>query len=613
MLATPCPRCRTPLPGDARFCTACGAEAVPVAAGVPAGHGFVPPDQGMAVCLGCGGIAPRQDSTCMICVLDLPPVQDRPAVPSDPAGRFWVAVRCQFQCRVCGHLSPLDHLDMDGSVVCLRCGMSQIFDVGSWNEGLEHAHAVGDLAGPHAEGRFPDREVSIAGINPFCDIGIGSSVAISQQSALVVEDGLMTTRSLRVEASPGQPLCRRCRACLQVTEASGHRLALACPACGDSHAYEIPPQATAACAGLRGVMADEHRLGSREARVEQGGGGAEVIRCPNCSAAVTVSGASTIVDCGYCHVSLRIPGNTLQRMGHHEPRPLVWWLLFEGPSARRRELADQVREAAREAKREQRRAQERRAAARERGAREPQPRAKAARDEPRPRAGGLSLIVPLVVVALVGHIGFREHVQRWIDGPAARSGAAAAGAGARGNGPEQGRAAAQGSERSAARQLQGCACTGRVGGERTRARLAVQVEEQPEERGEEQQAARDGTPVIELRYFLEVAGASHPLRAGEAGAQLARAAERRLGIGMGCHGDTVAIAAGDRVTGWSLVDGSMRWDVTLDAPYRYRGKPAEQGDPIECDRLRVRGGRVRVPMGRKQRTTIDMASGRVRR
>lgn len=602
MLATPCPRCRTPLPEDARFCTACGAEAVPISAGAPARHGFVPPDQGMPVCLGCGGIAPRQHSTCTICALALPPVQERPAAPSDPAGRFWVAVRCQFQCRVCGHLSPLDHLDMDGSVVCLRCGISQIFDVGSWNEGLEHAHAVGDLAGPHAEGRFPGREVSIAGINPFRDIGIGAAVAVSQQSGLVIEGGLMTTRSLRVEAGPGQPLCRRCRACLQVTEASGHRLSMACPACGDDHAYEIPPQATAACAGLRGVMADEHRLGSREAHIEQGGGGAEVIRCPNCSAAVSVSGASTIVDCGYCHVSLRIPGNALQRLGHHEPRPLVWWLLFQGPSARRRALAAQVRKA----ERKQRRAREReqKAVAQEPGAGAPQPRPVPERGARRPRAGSLAVIVPLAVVALVGHLGFREHVQRWIDGSEVLSGAAAAlaEAGARDAVPAQSRAAAQGPEQPTPTPLQGCTCTGKVAGKRVRARLAVQV----------QAASGDGTPVIDLRYFLDVAEQLHPLRAGEASAQLARAAARRLGIGMGCHGDTVAIAAGDRVTGWSLVDGSMRWDVTLDAPYRHRGTPAEQGISTACDQMRVRAGRVRVPTGRKQQAAIDMVTGRVR-
>lgn len=646
MRATPCTRCRTPLPEVAQFCVACGAPA-PVSAATPAlvaapggqpgvapasgappvppvppvPPGFVPVDQGMPVCLGCGIVAPRKGTTCPVCELDLPPGPARAAVPPEPGRRFWVAVRCQFQCRVCGHESPLNHLDMDGSVMCLRCGTSQVFEVDSWKEGLAHSHAVGDLAGPDPEGRFANRNVSIAEVNPFRHIGNRKVSASSQQSEIVIAGGAIRSRSLQVDASPGHPLCGKCRAPLTVTGVDEGALSVRCRSCGDHAEYEIPAPALSMCRGLRGVLADEHRRGSREARFERSDAGVEVLRCPNCGAGLSVSGASSIVDCGHCHVSLRIAPESLHRLGNLEARPLVWWLLFEGPSNQRRALERKLRQA---------QAREARARKSAPGPAKGSPAAddaesetRAAREAPTRRGGAGAMLVAAVVTAVVGYLGFRDHVAGWLGSahplvrqvlPGAdaetdsQSPADAPGAPGRAPGEATGDTPSAlpswAGSREAFMTLEGCECRGRLG----KARVPVQLAAQARDR------SRPGVapPVIELAFHLDAGETSFPLAVDDDSAPPARVTARVLGIGVACHRDTVAIVAGERVTGWSLADGSRQWDATLAASYRHDGQPVENGIGIPCKRLRVRKGRVRVPVGRKGAMQIDMSSGRVR-
>jgi hypothetical protein len=42
---------------------------------------------------------------------------------------------------------PLNHLDVDGGVLCGRCGLDQAFDVSAWQKALRHAHAVAEMFG----------------------------------------------------------------------------------------------------------------------------------------------------------------------------------------------------------------------------------------------------------------------------------------------------------------------------------------------------------------------------------------------------------------------------------------------------------------------------------
>lgn len=643
----PCTRCRTPLPDAAQFCVVCGAPA-PVSAATVAPPppppaepgdtasprpeprpeigaapavppGFVPAGQGMPVCLGCGIVAPRKGTTCPVCELDLPPAPARAAVPPGPGRPFWVAVRCQFQCRACGHLSPLNHLDMDGSVVCLRCGTSQIFEVDAWQEGLAHAHAVGDLAGPDAEGRSANPQVSIAEVNPFRHLGNRKVSASSQQSEIVIAGGMIRSRSLQVDASPGHPLCGKCRAPLRVTRADQRGLSVRCASCGDQADYQTPAPALPACPGLRGVLADEHRAGAREARSERSEAGVEVLRCPNCGAGLSVSGASSIIDCGYCHVSLRIAPESLHRLGHQDPTPLVWWLLFEGPSEQRRALERKARERERERQRERERERRKRSPVSAVDAGDGGAEDRPATGAPARRGGAGAMLVAALVTAAVGYAGFRDHMARWRGGarppvrqeqPAAGSQRPAAAPGtparAEAEAPAQAPAALPpwAGSRDRFMPLDGCECRGRLG----EARVPVQLATQARDR------SRPGVapPVIELAFYLDVGERSFPLATDHATAPPARVTERVLGIGMACHGDTVAIAVGDRVTGWSLADGTRKWTTALEDAYRHDGQPVADGIGIPCDRLRVRKGRVRVPVGRRGAVQIHVHSGRVR-
>ena len=104
----------------------------------------------LPICDRCGVIAPSQDGNCELCQQGFG--HPRPTAPSSADGSYWVAVRCSFQCRSCHFLSPLDSLDIDGSVECAQCGMPQRFDVKAWHEALAFAHEVGDLGFPAPRG-----------------------------------------------------------------------------------------------------------------------------------------------------------------------------------------------------------------------------------------------------------------------------------------------------------------------------------------------------------------------------------------------------------------------------------------------------------------------------
>src|SRR5687768_8175247 len=101
-------------------------------------------------------------------------------------GVEWVAIECEFQCRACGHLSPLNQLDVDGSVRCLLCGLDQAFAQSSWRLALDAAHALADLGGAGAEGQHPHPALSIAAENPH----LSARTATHTQSGIVIERGM---------------------------------------------------------------------------------------------------------------------------------------------------------------------------------------------------------------------------------------------------------------------------------------------------------------------------------------------------------------------------------------------------------------------------------------
>ncbi len=247
------------------------------------------------------------------------------------AAVYWVMVSVEFQCRACGHASPLNHLDLDGSVRCLRCGLDQAFAESSWRQALEHAHATGDLAGS-PEGRHPSAWLSIANENPFKD----ATSTSHQQSGFVTERGMQVPTSLHMVATVDDPKCEQCQLPLSF-QRQGPELRSSCPRCGQARSYRLPPNASRIAPGLIGVMTDEHRTDQLETRVEEQPG-AIALLCPSCGGGLKVAAGERIVTCAYCRTSSRIPEKTFYRSGdpnvHREP----WWLAFEGPSKRRRLL-----------------------------------------------------------------------------------------------------------------------------------------------------------------------------------------------------------------------------------------------------------------------------------
>lgn len=511
--------------------------------------------RGPIVCPGCGVQRASALSACTVC--ETPYAEPGVAMPADDD--YWIAVRCQFQCRSCGHLSPLNHLDLDGSVVCLRCGLDQVFELDQWADGLDHAMRAG----------------TEAGAGDFAGLGVTTSAVELVQSGFTLTDGMMKTRSLRVSAGPGHPLCARCRVPLvHAAEAEGVSSSR-CPQCTDTLRCALPPQARSLCGPVRAVIAEELALDRREARIDAPGAdggatpGAIAIKCPQCSAPLKITGASTIVTCEYCQTASRIPSRTLFRLGHDHPVPQVWWLRFSG---------DAARAAARK---------RRKAAAPAKPRREPTRPAKReppARKAPPPPQGP-GMLVALGVLAGVGFLGHREVIERWSIEPSAAA-------------PPAHEATAPPSHR---------APTPPASPRPARAAPFVALD-----------GCRCGTTQLHVRVTPEGEGAAIQLRADRPRhapvlVSAVDTAGRRLGIGVACHKDTLALVIGDRAVGWSLANGAQRWDRALGDAYRYDGAEPAEGITLYCRPLATRGARATVPIGATGTILLDLRTGTTRK
>ncbi len=287
----------------------------------------------LKTCPTCGVVAPTAMRHCRVCDGDL---ADRREVPPNADGTFWVAVRAHFQCRSCGHLSPLNQLDMDGTVQCGHCGLEQAFDVGSWDEALAHAHACGDLAGPAQEGRHPHPRISMMGDNPMARLGVDQALREHTQTGMVERDGMILSRSLRVDSGSGHPPCDACGEPLDHAHRNG-KVSTRCTRCGATTACELPPGAADRCDGLRGVLADDLRTDRPQVKIERTAG-AIALACPGCGAALAEAAEGKVVTCNFCNAVSLIPDRLLLRYLDRKPPTETWWLLFEGPSALRGEL-----------------------------------------------------------------------------------------------------------------------------------------------------------------------------------------------------------------------------------------------------------------------------------
>jgi hypothetical protein len=257
----------------------------------------------------------------------------------DAGGGYWVAVSCTFQCRSCGFAAPLDQLDIDGSVECAYCGLRQVFDASTWTEALEFAHAIGDLSGPEPEGRWPDPGLWIGGDNPFRAVGDTDTFSELRQTGMHIVDGMTVPRSLQMKASPGFPVCKKCRVPLLLQVGGDGRVRTNCSTCSETGSYALPDRARSFGASLVAVVAEEHRVDKKRAN-ESAPNEANVsaLTCPSCGAPLALQGSDRTIKCQFCSAFCRVPGRYLVRAGQDKIDPEVWWMLFTGRSEKRREL-----------------------------------------------------------------------------------------------------------------------------------------------------------------------------------------------------------------------------------------------------------------------------------
>jgi hypothetical protein len=337
----------------------------------------------LKTCPTCGVVAPTAMRHCRVCEGDLSSPRE---IPANHDGTFWVAIRAHFQCRSCGHLSPLNQLDMDGTVQCGHCGLEQAFDVDSWDEALAHAHATGDLAGPAPEGRHPHPRIALTGDNPMARLGVDQVQRDSTQTGTVERDGMVLSRSLRVDTGPGHPPCKACGEPLDHAHRDG-KLSTRCSGCGATMACELPHGGAGRCEGLRGVLADDLRVDRPQVKLERSAG-AIALACPGCGAALADAVEGKVVSCGFCNAVSLIPDRLLLRYLDRKPPSETWWLLFEGPSPLRGELEACVFED------------------------KEQPAVAKADELPRPLFARVftTVVIPLVILAVMGVLAYSDRL-----------------------------------------------------------------------------------------------------------------------------------------------------------------------------------------------------------
>jgi hypothetical protein len=307
-----CAACGAPSETGTGFCGACGhrfAEAAPIAAARAAPQASRDTSS-IALCGSCGVLRAGRKQGCPHCK-----VAYGAALSHGRADDFWACVECSFRCRACGFRVPLNHLDMDGGVLCARCGLDQAFEVASWRDALTHAHAVTESVGIEA---------------PWLD-----EVSHLGERQCSVTQTFNGANGFEVTSSPGFPLCPRCRAPVAVTTTEAGDTTVACAGCATTESYALPATARKMMHGaLRGVIAAEHRAGHAQVRVEQTPGAIAIV-CPSCSAPLPASADSKFLTCAYCKTVSRIPDRTWFQLNGQEPTSESLWLLFHGPSQTR--------------------------------------------------------------------------------------------------------------------------------------------------------------------------------------------------------------------------------------------------------------------------------------
>jgi hypothetical protein len=553
----------------------------------------------ISLCSSCGVIRAERKARCPHCNVDY---GAGPLVQPRPAGEAWVCLECSFRCRACGFLVPLNHLDMDGGVLCARCGLDQAFDVSAWQRALRQAHAITDTFGQHAHGAEED-------------------VARLGEKRCSVKRTIDGGSGFEVVISPGCPLCSRCHAPLRVTAAASGETTAACAACATSESYVLPAAARKMMHGaLKGVIAVEHRAdrsADRAAVHVNQTPGAIAIACPTCSAPLPASAESKFVTCTYCKTVSRIPEHTWFALSGREPAGESIWLLFQGESQERaaferaaqkhahklevRAEGEQAREARMRAEREGRELAERErhtADERARSEDEAAQEAERARRVTRDKSVRVRTWSLLAGVAVLSGGAALVVVQRKDSRPQGRPtvdpGASAVSAGARALPVPP------------VVPVRSCTCETRTAADRDSYSLLAPTVNQSHWAFEWTHAAG----------FVE---SESTIGVGDVAAAVLppKTMTEKLRMGIACDGPVVALVLGNRATGWAGTGDGPLWTSTLPGAFAAKmnaqavTSPAGAAD-VACAPVAVDRGSMALTLDNGKRIRLSLKDGRVK-
>ena len=283
----------------------------------------------MKICNSCGVAALPTQDVCGACKTPL----KTGTVSVDPVGEglSFAKVHGHFECRSCGHGVPLNYLDLDGTVLCGKCGIEQKVNWQMWKALITRAHDTADLGGdakpaPDAPLWWHMRKFTGNRIaNRFKAIGVSKSCYTEHRDASLHNDLPYVFTS-----SPGHPVCIYCRKPLDVQLNEGE-LITECPECRAQATYSLPELASRYPA-LVGVIAPSNRTDSTEIKTEKSHDGTVVtISCPKCGGSLESVELGEVSVCPFCGTSCHIPARLLQRNGREATAPAAWWMLFRGP------------------------------------------------------------------------------------------------------------------------------------------------------------------------------------------------------------------------------------------------------------------------------------------
>ncbi len=249
----------------------------------------------MKICLSCGAVAPVNNADCGRCNAVFEGNTAKTSPRAD--GLVFARVQGHFKCRSCGKNVAINHLESTESVMCGSCGVDQSLELRQWKDIVNHVHSTADITGDSKplEGdpfwKFFDQDEGSSTGEKYRSIGYESSTLTSS-------GGVLRGAQWEVDASPGHPVCTKCRKLLDIG-LHEKKLTTSCPSCHRTATYGLP-ESSINYEGLAGAITPEHCVDHPNVKTNQSSGGAAIsLVCPNCSGALTSSEPGRVTVCEF--------------------------------------------------------------------------------------------------------------------------------------------------------------------------------------------------------------------------------------------------------------------------------------------------------------------------